>query len=133
MTRKETFWDELGEAVVVRSVHEALRNRYGRIADENKGNRVAMEKRFASEYDRWRLAFAGSKTADQFRGALCDLFSRAGPNPELRRAWQALLPMLEAKRWQLTRDLALLALCSYAGQGEAEDSPTDTEAGMASA
>jgi CRISPR-associated protein Cas8a1/Csx13 len=77
-----------------------------------------MRNRFAGEYDRWRLAFAGAKTADQFRKALCDLFSRAGGNQVLQQRWQDVLPMLRTQNWQHARDLALLALCSYQGRGE---------------
>jgi CRISPR-associated protein Cas8a1/Csx13 len=129
MTTSPTFWDHEGEAAVVRAVHEALRNRYGRIADENKGNPAARTKRFAGEYDRWRLAFAGAKTAARFRNALCDLFSRAGGNAVLRGAWAQVLPFLDERRWQLGRDLALLALASYAGRGEAErPGPADAAA-----
>jgi CRISPR-associated protein Cas8a1/Csx13 len=117
MTSSDVFWDHAGEAAVVRAVHEALRNRYGKIADENKGKPGTMKNRFASEYDRWRLAFAGAKTSDQFRKALCDLFSRAGNNSVLRGAWTDVLPFLAPGRWQLTRDLALLALASYVGKG----------------
>jgi CRISPR-associated protein Cas8a1/Csx13 len=118
MISDDTMWDTAGEPTVVRAVHEALRKRYGRIAEENKNNPAAMRNRFAGEYDRWRLAFAGSKTADQFRKALCDLFSRAGSNPILQKCWQDVLPMLRAQNWQHARDLALLALCSYQGRGE---------------
>ena len=32
-------------------------------------NPVAMRNRFSGEYDKWRLAFAGAKTPDQFRKA----------------------------------------------------------------
>jgi CRISPR-associated protein Cas8a1/Csx13 len=124
MTTAALFWDYDGEAAVVRAVHEALRNRYGKIADENKTNPVAMGKRFQGEYDRWRLAFAGAKTADQFRNALCDLFSRAGNNSVLREGWTGVLPFLDARRWQLTRDLALLALASYAGRSESAEQET---------
>jgi CRISPR-associated protein Cas8a1/Csx13 len=116
-------WDHEGETVIVRAVHEALRRRYGQIADENQGNPGAMKNRFKGEYDRWRLAFAGAKTADQFRGALCDLFSRGGPNKVLRQQWEAVLPVLSESKWQLGRDLALLALASYAGRDEAQDKP----------
>jgi CRISPR-associated protein Cas8a1/Csx13 len=76
-----------------------------------------MKKRWANEYDRWRLAFSGAKTPEQFRRAICDLFSRAGPNPVLQDHWQLLLPMLRDGRWELARDLALLALASYTGRG----------------
>jgi CRISPR-associated protein Cas8a1/Csx13 len=123
MISDETMWDSAGEATIVRAVHEALRNRYGRIAEENKKNPVAMRNRFGGEYDRWRLAFAGAKTPDQFRKALCDLFSRAGNNAVLQKSWEEVLPMLRTQNWQHARDLALLALCSY--QGRTEISPED--------
>jgi CRISPR-associated protein Cas8a1/Csx13 len=117
MTEQAMLWDYDGEAAIVRAVHEAMRNRYGQIADENKGKPVAMKKRFAGEYDRRRLAFAGAKTADQFRNALCDLFSRGRSNSVLQDYWMKVLPMLDTRRWQLARDLALLALASYQGKG----------------
>jgi CRISPR-associated protein Cas8a1/Csx13 len=113
-------WKEQGEAAIVRAVHEAMRRRFGQIYDENKTNPAALKNRWKGEYDRWRLAFAGSKTPDQFRRFLCDLFSRAGSNPVLQQQWRELLPMLSADRWQLTRDLALLGLASYAGRGAKE-------------
>lgn len=110
-------WEDQGESAVVRAVHEAIRRRYGQIANENKGSPVAMKNRWSGEYDRWRLAFSGAKTPEQFRRSLCDLFGRAGVNPVLQQHWHDLLPMLGAGRWQLTRDLALLALASYVGGG----------------
>jgi CRISPR-associated endonuclease/helicase Cas3 len=127
-TENPSMWDHDREAALVRAVHEALRCRYGQIAGENKGNPVAMKKRFGAEYDRRRLAFAGAKTADQFRNALCDLFSRAGNNRVLRECWADVLPLLADRQWQLARDLALLALASYSGQG-----PDDTEGPAADA
>lgn len=113
-----------GEDTIVRAVHEALRNRYGQIADENRGNPVAMKNRWKSEYDRWRLAFAGAKTADQLRGALVDLWSRGRTNSALQADWTSVLPLLSEAKWQLVRDLALLALASYQGrigEGDVEE------------
>jgi CRISPR-associated protein Cas8a1/Csx13 len=121
MINTSMLWDHEGEAAVVQAVHEALRSRYGVIADENRTNQVAMRKRFDGEYDRWRFAFAGAKTADQFRTALCDLFSRGGSNKVLRASWRQVLPMIDGKRWQLARDLALLALASYVGKDTGQD------------
>jgi CRISPR-associated protein Cas8a1/Csx13 len=77
MISDKSMWDTAGESTVVQAVHEAIRSRYGRIADENRSNPAAMRNRFSGEYDRWRLAFAGAKTPDQFRKALCDFL--AGP------------------------------------------------------
>jgi CRISPR-associated protein Cas8a1/Csx13 len=126
MITDNTMWDDACESVVVRAVHEALRGRYAQIADENTNNPIAMRNRFGGEYDKWRLAFAGSKTADQFRKALCDLFSRAGRNTVLQQQWAQVLPMLRTGNWQHARDLALLALCSYQGRSTDGDDTTKT-------
>jgi CRISPR-associated protein Cas8a1/Csx13 len=120
MISDNTMWDEAGERTVVQAVHEAIRGRYAQIADENKTNPVAMRNRFGGEYDKWRLAFASAKTPDQFRKALCDLFSRAGRNAVLQKQWQEVLPMLRTSNWQHARDLALLALCSYQSRKEVD-------------
>jgi len=122
----DQMWDEAGERIVVQAVHEALRGRYAKIAEENKTNQAAMRNRFTHEYDRWRLAFAGAKTADQFRHALCDLFSRTGRIIALQTQWPALLPMLRQSNWQNARDLALLGLCSYqSNRTDKNDSDTN--------
>lgn len=109
-------WDNAGAETIVKAVHEAIRQRFGRIADENRTNPVARRKRWGREYERWRMAFVGAKTADQFRSALADLWSRAGANAVLKDAWRTALPLLAADRWQLARDLSLVGLASYAGR-----------------
>jgi len=119
--------DQAGEARIIEAVHSALRSRYGQIASENEGNPVAMKKRFEGEYERLRLAFAGAKTADVFRHALCDLFARARGSAVLRDSWPDLLPMLAEQSWQLARDLSLLALASYRGRGEEAIATPETD------
>ncbi len=119
MTEK-IAWQDQGESAVVLAVHESLRRRFGAIAGENKGKTGTMKNRMTGEFDKWRLAFAGAKTADQFRHSLCDLFARSGMNSVLREKWESVLPWLSTGRWQLTRDLALLALASYTGAGAKE-------------
>lgn len=113
------------ERLLVESVHTALRQRFGAIADENKGNITAMKNRFQGERDKWRLKFAGCKTSDQVRSALSDLFSRGGTNKVLQDHWKAVLPLVtDPSNWQLTRDLALVALASYQRE-ESDEHPTD--------
>ena len=117
-------WKDQGESTVVRAVHEALRMRYGRINSENETDPAVRENRWKKESEKWRLAFSGSKVADQFRNSLCDLFSRAGTNGVLQEYWTEILPMLDEKRWRLARDLSLLALASYKGKsGDAKNAP----------
>jgi CRISPR-associated protein Cas8a1/Csx13 len=117
---QSNVWDRPGHQAFVRAVHHALRGRYGKIASENAKNPAAMQTRFRGEYDRWRLAFSGSKTADQFRQVICDLFSRVPANSELQSNWVDILPLLEDGQWRHARDLALLAMASYSGKGEKE-------------
>ena len=126
---QEISWDLQGEGIIVRSVHEAVRCRYGRIAAENKQNPTGMRNRMNREYERQRLAFAGAKTADALRHALADLWSRAGSNRELQKAWPHVLPLLSNEKWRLAQDLALLALASYQGQGHENIDLTDVEDG----
>ena len=126
MTR-EIFWGVPGEETIVRAVHEAMRCRYGRIANENPNNQTAMKKRMTREYERQRLAFAGAKTVDMLRHALSNLWSRAGSNSVLREAWPHVLPLLSNEKWRLTRDLALIALASYQGKKDENIDLTETE------
>ncbi|HWU87919.1 MAG TPA: type I-MYXAN CRISPR-associated Cas8a1/Cmx1 [Kofleriaceae bacterium] len=107
--------DELGPAehALVCSVHLALRQRFHRIAFDARASGATPAHRFRSERERWRIAFAGSRTAGQLRAALVDLWSRAGINGVLRESWEHVIPLLQGDHWQLARDLALVALVSY--------------------
>jgi CRISPR-associated protein Cas8a1/Csx13 len=117
------------EKALVASVHTAMRQRFGRIADETENLPEATRRnRFAAERERWRLAFAGSKTHEQVRAALANLWSLAGPNEELRRSWERILPLLGPRNWHAARDLALVALASYQSASPLEDSMPDSPA-----
>ncbi len=117
---------EDAEQTLVESVHVALRQRFGAIAEESKGNPVARKNRWNAERDRWRLAFSGAKTFEQVRAALADLWSRAGSNRALQERWKLILPLLRQEHWRAARDLALVALASYQGQGvEAPEAAED--------
>jgi CRISPR-associated protein Cas8a1/Csx13 len=129
MTADPEMWDDEGEALVVKAVHEAIRHTLGRIKEEtdgpgNKPPSQATKNRWTKFWETMRIALAGAKTANDARHALCNLFSRAGRVPALVDGWQAVLPKLADHRWQLTRDLALLALASYAGRGESDEDKT---------
>ena len=128
MTADQRMWDQDGEQLVVKAVHEAMRSRYGQIADENKTNPVGMRNRMERFRERLRIALAGAKREADVRFALTDLFSRAGSNAVLRTGWCAVLPVIR-RDWQLARDLGLLALASYAGReaGDAKTEPTNSE------
>lgn len=124
MVTDNRVWDDDGEALVVRAVHEAISYRLGQIRSETDGERPlsqATKNRWDKFRERLRLDLWGAKTQGQVRLALCDLFSRAGQLPSLKDGWQTLLPMFGEQRWKQTRDLALLACASYSGKGVGSD------------
>jgi CRISPR-associated protein Cas8a1/Csx13 len=122
MINDSTMWDHDGEKLVVQAVHEAMRMRYGQIADENKSNSAAMKNRMKGFREKLRLDLSGAKTESNVRFALMNLFSRGGNNSVLRAGWDNILLVMR-QDWQLARDLGLLALASYAGKGDVDDSP----------
>lgn len=133
MISDHTMWDQEGEALIVKAVHEAIRQSLGRIREETDGKQTtghprkpasqATKNRWDRFREKLRLDLAGAKTHSQLRFALADLFSRGGNNSVLREDWQSVLPVLRGD-WELARDLSLLALASY---GRKEEAATDTE------
>jgi CRISPR-associated protein Cas8a1/Csx13 len=125
-------WSDKGEESLVRAVHQAMLMQFARIWEDSKKDRTTYANRRKRQMERWRLAFAGAKTPDEVRRALTDLWSRVGHVPLLRDTWRDLLPLLcEDRRWQLNRDLALLALASYKsptvdGESPAPDDPIES-------
>jgi CRISPR-associated protein Cas8a1/Csx13 len=120
------------ENVLVCAIHRAVHNNLGRIRQETDGARPlsqATRNRWERFRERLRLSLVGARTADQCRNAICTLFGNAGTLDELRTGWRLLLPMFGDRRWQLTRDLALLALASYSRPEDAsgDENPTTEE------
>ena len=118
MTEQPSALSE-AERVLVRSIHRAIRNNLGRIRKETDGDRPlsdATTNRWKRFRERLRLALVGSKTPDQCRNAICTLFANAGKLDELKDGWQLVVPMLRDSHWMFARDLALLALASYASK-----------------
>jgi len=109
-------WSDQGEEALVEAVHKAMEMQFAKIGEDAKGDPITFGNRCQRQMERWRLSFAGAKTPDEVRRALTDLWSRVGQVPLLRDTWRNILPLLcEDRRWQLNRDLALLALASYKG------------------
>jgi CRISPR-associated protein Cas8a1/Csx13 len=107
------------EATLVRAVQEAWRRRLGELNEQAQQSGTSRERLFEREYERVRISFARCKNAAMLRQTLTDFWARAGAQPALQDGWAQLLPLL-AGRWQEARDLALLALASYRGQGASQ-------------
>lgn len=73
-----------------------------------------------NEFERLRVTFSRSKNAAALREAVTNFWARAGrPLPELQDAWRDIIALLED--WRLAKDLALLALASYARRDDKEE------------
>ena len=117
-------WKLDGARSLVLAVQEALKCCYGK-ANSDKGlSESAKKNRLENEYERWRIAFSGAKTPEQFRYSLSDMFSRAKSVPELKSEWEKIMNLL-LTYWQSARDLALIGLASY--KGKETDTPSTDE------
>jgi CRISPR-associated protein Cas8a1/Csx13 len=110
----EQPWEDRGEEALIRAIHQAMSQCFGRIWEESGNDTTTFQNRYDRQMERWRLAFAHAKTSDDVRAGLSDIWGRAGQVPLLMESWRSLLPVLcDEGRWQLNRDLALLGLASY--------------------
>ena len=125
MTKDETLdWKLEGARSLVLAVQEALRCCYGKAGSDASVSETGNQKRLEKEYEKWRFAFSGAKTEEQFRYSLGDMFSRAKNVPELKTAWKAITKLLLSD-WQSARDLALIGLASYKGKENVDDTEND--------
>jgi CRISPR-associated protein Cas8a1/Csx13 len=116
MVEKKGAWTHEADKLVVEAIHQALRNRYGALA--NRARLKGEVAQFGREFERLRTSLMRAKNAQSFRAEIADLFARSGLNQTLQNHWKELLPIILGQDWQRSRDLALLSLASYTGKGE---------------
>ncbi len=100
----------------VEACHEAIRRRYAMVHDRIAREGLDARAIFDREREQMRTALGRCKNASTFRGAVVDLWARGGQNSALRANWRTMLEFFSEGDWQLGRDLALLALASYASR-----------------
>lgn len=114
MVNNPQLYDRNDDTVIIRAVHEAVLALRGKIWKVYEDRPELAHKKLAEESERWSRAIAGCMSLLLFRKTLSDMLRRAGPNPELQKNWEKLLPFFQASLWEHARDLTLIALCSYA-------------------
>lgn len=128
MVENKDSWSYEADRLLVEAVHQALRNRYGALAQRAKLRGEAPQ--FGREFERIRTSLMRSKNAQTFRAELADLFARGGLNTTLQDHWGTVLPLFAGPDWQRARDLSLLALASYTGKGiETIEAELETDLG----
>jgi CRISPR-associated protein Cas8a1/Csx13 len=123
--------DELDptERKLVEAIHESMRRAFREIAQQNEGNTTGMRNRMERQRERWRLDFANAKTHGQVRSAVSALVGRALVNTVLQESWPAVLGLVnDGSRWEIVRDLGLVALVSYRGRKKEEGGEDAPEA-----
>ena len=120
-------WKCDGARPLVQAVQQSLRQLYGKASSDQGVSSAGIKNRLEGEYDKWRMVFSGAKTPEQFRYALTDMFSRAKSVPSVQENWESIM-MLVVRDWQLARDLALLGLAGYKGEGKKDVLPEQENA-----
>ncbi len=99
----------------IEAVHQALRRRYGMLSSHAKNKGEVPN--FDREFERIRTSLMRAKNMQTMRSEVTNLFARGGINSKLQETWQEILPIVLCGDWQKTKDLSLLALASYSGEG----------------
>ena len=124
-------WEDRGEETLVCAIHQAMSQCFGKMWDDSK----QQENTFNGRYDRqmlrgasrWRMRKTPTTSA-----APCPIFGvRADRCPCSKNRGRSSLPVLcDDSRWQLNRDLALLALASYKGKDKKEPATRTSDAAV---
>jgi CRISPR-associated protein Cas8a1/Csx13 len=113
---------EVTEAAFVEACQEAWRRRLGALSQTAQDSGADFGNLVRKELIRTRLSFSKCKNEATFRETITDFWARAGSVPSLQSNWRGVLALLNAD-WRLAKDLALLALASYASKEEEETAP----------
>jgi CRISPR-associated protein Cas8a1/Csx13 len=106
---------ESPERTLVDVCHAAWRRRLGELGDRARREGISFSTLVNREFVQLRSRLLRAKTPVTLREVLVEFWSRAGASlPPLRNRWADVLPLLDEKHWRTARDLALLALASYA-------------------
>lgn len=112
---KNSDSDFENERKLIEVIHQALRQRYGMLA--NNARKRNENPNFSREFERIRSSLLRAKNLQTMRAEITDLLAKGGVNNGLQVNWPAIMPIIHGADWQKTRDLALLALASYSGDG----------------
>ncbi len=122
---EEPLFSRQAEIIFVTACHEAWRRRLGQLGERSKRENASFQNLVRREYERWRTSLVRCKNVASLRETVMDLWSRSGSLAALRSDWQQVLPLFSDQEWRLARDLALLALASYAPQSRDEEAALD--------
>lgn len=130
LIQEEAMWDTEAEKVFVQVFWEAMDSLYAQEASATaRGGSRTIADRFEDLNDDIRRKLTHAKTRNLLRGALADLFAKAGRQKTIRANPAAVWRLIDhPEHWRKGRDLALLALASHRKKEERESTnPTNGE------
>jgi len=108
---EESQWNDQTKKLFVKACHEALKRIYAKMYDRTPEDE---DPKIERRNIRIRSELGRCKNAITLRSYIGRFFSEAGQVPILQEHWEELLPIATGEvDWKATRDLMLLALCSY--------------------
>ncbi|RME50117.1 MAG: CRISPR-associated protein Cas8a1/Csx13 [Deltaproteobacteria bacterium] len=112
---EEVFPGERAERIFVEACHEAWQRRMGQLGERSRREGTGFSDLVGREFEKLRISFSRCKNAAAIRAAVTDFWSRGGGSlTSLQGRWPLVLELFDERNWQKARDLALLALASYA-------------------
>jgi len=123
LANQQDMWDSDEERSLVEAVHQSLAALYAREAEAaRRGGARSPQERWEDLNEEIRRGLMRAKTRDLLRAYLADFFARAGRRKCVQEHAAALWSLINhPQHWKKARDLALLALVSYAGKGREEE------------
>lgn len=110
---------EAEEESFVGACHEAWNRKLGALGQKAGESHRPFSDLVERETRLTQIAFSRCKNEATLRETLTGFWASAGPLPSLQSDWRRVLSLLN-RDWRLAKDLALLALASYAPKKEKE-------------
>jgi CRISPR-associated protein Cas8a1/Csx13 len=119
-------WDLEAHELFIKACHEALSRIYAKLYSQaGEEDFVQIEK----ENERIRISLIRCQSYKAFRHFMASFLTKAGSNSVYVNHEQKLTPLMtHPKNWELSRDLALLALVSYKTKKQKEREKQSTSA-----
>lgn len=123
---KQADWDVEVHKLFIKAFHEALSRTYAKLYGKaGEGDFVQIEK----ENERIRISLVRCQSYKAFRHFMASFLTKAGSNSVYVNHQEELTPLVtHPKHWELSRDLALLALVSYKTKKQKEKERQSTSA-----
>lgn len=122
---KKIEWSDEDKRKFIDYIHDAMRIRYARVAENAKKGGDDVSSLLAREYDRMVLVFSKCRTKESFREELARFLAVTRPKMShlsAKEQTDLVFKMAIQSDWNETKDLCLLAIATYSRREDEKDS-----------